>query len=223
MRPNQLPQMASLDDRSVSVIPNGGVNSSRLENEIDDNQLSDGLNIWYKDSLLRFRPGLIKQVEQTYGKIIDFFPKDGREILLIKIINDGTVLEEIHGIYIITHTAILIYDGTKIERVPSGFELSGNNVTPTYTDYSFNNIAIIDGNTSTHRHVQGSTIYIFGDGYCLSVSPQFDALIYPPTSPELFPRLIIGPVPYKVPTIYTNMKPSGSGDKLESRNYMTPC
>lgn len=247
--PNRVPQMAAVKDLTLTVAPAGGINYSRLENRIDDGQLSDALNFWYKDNLLRMRPGLMKQLTQTYGRILDVCPKDGSRLLLKRVSKNGVVSSEVYGMYIVTEQGVLRYDGAVIEPVPAEaqYSFTSGKWVPTYLNFQFKQACLIASDASISSaddgsdaySVQAQSVYLLapnglfpgGDGF-FEISPLaiIDlTLASNPVYPDVFIQSLatnlasglLGRQPY-VPTIYTNMKPSGAGDALESRSLLTP-
>jgi hypothetical protein len=237
----KIPQMTTMQDKQVEIVPTGGLNVSRLPNEIDDGQSTDMLNMWYKNSMLRNRPGLIKQIEQTYGKILDVCPKDGTLLKIPDHIDNPTGTQNItvpgsEGIFIVTQKAALFFDGTKIIRIPVSWSYVSTYYTPDYTDFSFTKGCLLLSNMQeVETGKSNSLIFISGSGYY-----YLGAVAYTPSN---FPAAIVivlvikeldysgsyepgSNVAYSLnsyePTIYTNMKPSGSGDLLEARNYLGP-
>ena len=78
--------MTARQNNSTVVFPNGGMCKAFPDNLINDNQSPDMLNMWLKNSRLAQRPGLIKEIEQTYGKILDACPKNGNKLLIQKVV-----------------------------------------------------------------------------------------------------------------------------------------
>lgn len=248
----RIPQLPILQDKSKVVIPTGGINVSKLPSEINENQLSDGLNVFYRDGILKFRPGLIKKIEQTYGKIIDVYPKDGTETILKKLTyilkGMGFYMSPVNinrtGIYLLTARAVLTYGKStgdlydNIEEVPTGAEMIDGVWVYHYYDpsnTSFQNSKFLPSlkvnvqeydSAETHYIMSGNMVYIVGENNETM------------TVTQVVPQLIIWPFPMgtihieanyfvvnefpKIPVIYTNMVPTGGGDALESRNYITP-
>jgi hypothetical protein len=262
----KIPTMASLDDRKLEIQPFGGLNTSKLDTEIDDNQMSDANNVYYRNKLLSMRPGLIKQIEQTYGKIVDVYPHsiDGSS-LLNKTTKNGVVIFEQYGFYIITETNIIAYSNGSFIAIPTaGIDTDGT-WSYTYENYNYSNCTISNytSESKTLTDVDNNDIYVsYGMSFLIvgaadsagsrrivrvgnylysslvsmygmestyrHISPYYmsDRVVagagwtnpyYQPNQPYYTGRWMA-----HIPSIYTNMNASGSGDKLESRNYLTP-
>lgn len=230
--PNRVPQMAAVKDLTLTVAPAGGINYSRLENRIDDGQLSAALNFWYKDNLLRMRPGLVKRLTQTYGRIVQVAPSDGSVVLIRKTVLNGVVTENRSGIYILTEKALLSYDGNTLERVPTDYDASGY----IYADIDFSVATLLPGATFTTNKgsqsnyviantllvVTGSTVYQLEQVIKANDDPTDFRIILVPISDPQNPFYYVMVDEVYVPTTYTNMTPNKGGDQLEARNFLTP-
>jgi hypothetical protein len=230
----KVPQMGTVQDQTLSITPNSGLNIAKLPNEIDDTQLSDGLNLYYKNSMLRFRPGLIKQITQTYGKIIDVFPRDEGQLLLKRDLNTRA---ETYGIFILTEQYALVYDGVSISQVITQVLWDGQphgNVTPVYVASDFSTSRFIPAPLNTTTTFVSSIVYLIGNNQISTVGWQGDnggvegsywsytGYLSIPISNIIASSLTFqNRTPY-IPTIYINMKSSDSGDKNGGRNYLTP-
>jgi hypothetical protein len=230
----KIPTMASLDDRKLEIQPFGGLNTSKLDTEIDDNQMSDVNNFYYKNKLLSMRPGLIKQIEQTYGKIVDVYPNDGATMLLKRAFIDNVLQVEKYGIYILTLTNILTYDGTTIVRVPTMAEWSTDHWEYHYSTMSNAGAKILPYGIQKEDLVEISTYKILSDGIVIVgndnaggnslyfVIPQVIYWPFPIGQIHITQDVFLFTKTPHAPVILTNMAPSGKGDALESRNYLTP-
>jgi hypothetical protein len=164
--------------RTVNIRPDGGVNLDGSPRQIADNEAAEMLNMWYYNGALRLRPGLRKKISGAYGPIRDIYPRDGRRYLIRRVTKAGAVIKERYGIYIVTRSAVLTYDGQTLERVPDGLSYSDGVWTPSYEEYDIADCTVTagsdmmntaedsDGNT---WKIEGGSIYIFGSGYYLSV------------------------------------------------------
>jgi len=248
----KIPMMAPLDDRKLEIQPFGGLNTSKLDTEIDDNQMSDVNNFYYKNKLLSMRPGLIKQIEQTYGKIIDVCLDENGYISTTTITLDGDAYIYNIGCYILTKNNIIYLQvrsgaasGELIQEVEY-FWSDGSAIGDADKNYDFSNCHLIKSNISSSNSISGSTtwqskgtqVMLAGNGYffiisdyLLYVSPSLSTVFTLTTGAQLIYTKKIATSPFTnvikpftphAPVILTNMTPSGAGDALESRNYLTP-
>jgi hypothetical protein len=208
----------------------GGINLYDAPNIINDNQSSDMLNMWFYDKSLRLRPGLVVQVQQQYGKIIDIYPKNGTKILLKRIVVDNVVTQELYGMYIVTESAILTFDGQQFYRVPNGLIYNSNNNSwnPVYNNYNFTSCVLLPAGQSEYNIPQengnmtaiGSVVYMFGSGYFLAFGPYTIEDIFD-SSKHTAEIIINYKIPY-VPTLLKDCVPAGNGTFFEARNFLTP-
>ncbi len=235
------PQMYVKQPKNKVISPYGGINTSLLDNEINDNQLSDGLNVWYYNSMLRMRPGLMLQITQEYGKIVDVYPKDGSDVLIKRAKEDGVITEERHGIYILTERTAITYNGTDLEEIPTGFEFTDGVWIRYYNDPAkkpFTNAKLlpsviispvdeVDMN-GTIFSITGTEIFILGgkneDGnlQTLKIVPNLVVWPFPMGETHVLPDSWVTTHAAKIPTLFTNLKANGSGDSFQARNYLTP-
>ena len=223
--PNRVPQMAAAKDLTVTVAPAGGINYSRLENRIDDGQLSDALNFWYKDNMLRMRPGLVKQIELDGGQVLDIYPRDASTILIDE---SGFHHRQTSGRIVVTRNRMyVLWEDGSYDPIPGGY---GADLI--YPDLGLTWARIIPANTlASAEGLRGQIVLVLtGNGIYRvgmteltvgDLSGIFIQFGYPSNtlggaSAASNTRLY----PY-VPTIYTNMTASGAGDRLESRNVLT--
>lgn len=248
MARSKVPQMTGKPiTKSISVSPFGGVNWSKGAAYINDNQLSDALDIWYYKGALRQRPAFSK-VCKLPGKVIDMYPRDGSEMLIYRVKHgDGTV-EEKYGRYIAVITGIYaLYDDGAIEQLPSSassyvncifnytvFNLTSGMFVPlpsadiTVTEDSFNPLP------GTY---QG--LLFIGSGMYLEVSPFEYEAATGPNSYDISVRPFIlsmgldmsvaagtlaapNRLPFYIPTIFTDCTPNGGGNQYEQRNILNP-
>jgi hypothetical protein len=253
----KIPQMPVLQDQSKVYSPTSGVNLSKLPNEIDDGQNALMLNMWYRDTMLRTRPGLVKEIEQTYGKIIDVYPhnSDGNA-LLNKTTQNGTVILEQYGFYIITETNIVAYSNGAFVQIPIS-ATHGTSWAYTYESMNFShctiadsqntNISMTDGDgniyvsSGIHFYIIGA-VFASGNSHLIDIGnymfSTMTGINYYNINSYYYCKKILLDVDWfnhsdmnyikpsnlgYIPTIYTNMKASGAGDKLEARNYINPA
>jgi hypothetical protein len=215
----------------VAVRPDGGVNLYSTLGEIADNQASDMLNMWYDGNALRLRPGLAKKIEQQYGPIIDVYPKDGRRLLLKRISVGGQVTQEKYGVYIATRNAVLSYDGVVFERVPCIANYNNGVWSYSYTDFNFDRCVILpsgniensqqDSSLTTYK-AEGDSVYIFGSGYFLTITPEVLYWPFPAGEIHVTADYFVTYKSQYVPTISINAPPAGGGVSNEARNFLTP-
>jgi hypothetical protein len=218
--------------RTVNIRPDGGVNLDGSPRQIADNEAAEMLNMWYYNGALRLRPGLRKKISGAYGPIRDIYPRDGRRYLIRRVTKAGAVIKERYGIYIVTRSAVLTYDGQTLERVPDGLSYSDGVWTPSYEEYDIADCTVTagsdmmntaedsDGNT---WKIEGGSIYIFGSGYYLSVHPE--AMKWPFPVGEMHVGcecIIMRRQPY-VPLILSGCLPAGGGTQQQARNFLTPA
>jgi hypothetical protein len=231
----KIPQMPILQDQSKVYSPASGVNLSKLPNEIDDGQNALMLNMWYRDTMLRTRPGLVKEIEQTYGKIVDVAPSDGSTVLLRNLIINSVQIDNKYGIYILTEKALLNFDGTNIERVPTDYTYNAPNFTYIYADFDFSSAHMLLAESFSEEIGYGSVNVIKANNLIISAGNalyQLDVIIKGETLPHLMFLVSLGDTdslfywsritPPHIPVIRTNMHASGAGAGLEARNYITP-
>ena len=217
--------------KEIRVKPDGGVNLSRLPENIDDNQSSDMLNMWNDSCMLRLRPGLCRTIEQQYGPIVGVYPRDGHQLLLKRITCSGTVTQEKHGIYIVTGRAVLSYDGAQIERLPTLITYDNSRWNYYYDDFSIASCVLLpadsffqqmtDGSGETWKG-EGDTVFLFGSGYFLTIAPQVIYWPFPIGEVHVTADYVVSYRSPYVPTITTDTKPAGSGTADEPRNFLTP-
>ncbi len=226
----KMPQMAEEKPTVFSAIPDGGLNLYVKANQIADNESPDMLNMWYRGGLLRLRPGVRKTVEQSFGAIIDIYPRDGRSLLLRQVTKAGALVEEKYGFYIATQKAILSYDGTQVNRVANSIVNNGSWVY-SYTDYNFDKCKFLPSgstqcsgqdNESLTWTATGDMVYLVGGGEFLTISPQVIVYDYPSNVANVTADNIISAVVPHVPLLYSDCVPSGGGTATEDRNMLTP-
>lgn len=213
---------------SIQMGCDGGINLYDAPNMINDNQSSDMLNMWFCDNSLCLRPGLATQIQQQYGKIIDIYPKNGTKILLKRITVNSVVTQEIYGLYVVTQSAILTFDGEQFWKVPNGLIYNNNNWDTYYNNYNFSNCVLLPAGLSEYSIPQqsgnmvacGSMVYMFGSGHFFSFGPYvindiFDA------SKSTVEIIINYKAPY-IPTLKKDCVPAGNGTLFEARNFLTP-
>jgi hypothetical protein len=247
----KIPTMAPLSDRKLEIQPFGGLNTSKLDTEIDDNQMSDVNNFYYKNKLLSMRPGLIKQIEQTYGKIVDVCLDENDYISTTTITMSGDVWIYNIGYYILTKNNIIYLQvrrgvvSDEYIREVTYYWSDGTAIANADKNYDFSNCHLIKSNISSSNSISGSTswhskgtqVMLAGNGYffiisdyLVYVSPSLSTVFTLETGAQLIytkkittspTTNVIKPFAPHAPVILTNMAPSGKGDALESRNYLT--
>ena len=209
--------------------PLSGLDLTDPPDAVDDAALSDACNVWDDGASVRLRPGLREWLAQDYGEIICVYPSDGRQILILRLLEDGAQIRAVYGFYIVTKTAVLYCDGEDVTRVPAFASYGGGKWSYSYSTYRFQDICVVpaahlvksstaNGRTMT---VQGCAVYLFGGGTSMIITP--DVLQWPldssaPTMANVFAGT---PVPH-VPTIRTGTPPAGGGTAGEARNLLTP-
>lgn len=225
-----MPLMAEEKSLTETAVPEGGLNLSLQSDHIGDNESPDMLNMWWRDGMLKLRPGLQKKIEHSYGTVIDIYPRDGQSLLLRKVTNSGALAEEKYGFYIATKNTVLSYDGENLERIPNAMTYNGSWVS-SYPDYNFEKCVFIpSGNEQNSAEISenlswaatGDVVYLIGDGYFLKIAPQVVVYDYPMNKANVTAACFIGPVNPYVPVIETDCNSSGEGTKAEERNLLTP-
>lgn len=213
----------------ADVRPLGGLDLTSPPGAAAENTLADACNVWDDGAALRFRPGVRKWLEQSYGDILDIFPKDGRRLLVKRVLRDGQVQSEVYGVYVVTRTAVLYFDGQTFTRVPGFAGYDAGAWQAAYDDYAFSEICVVPsagaettGADGGHTvAVQGSVVYLFGSGYFLTIAPDVLQWPFDSSAPPYADVFVTQKVPY-VPTIYTDTPPAGGGTAGEARNFLTP-
>lgn len=69
------PTMGSNQRNAVSVPAlSGGINLNDALNLVDDNQMTDCKNVWYKDGILQTRPGIISKFDFQMNSVSSIYP-----------------------------------------------------------------------------------------------------------------------------------------------------
>lgn len=225
----KIPRMAEPKSVTVSALADGGLNLAKRACDIADGESPDMLNFWKHQGQLRLRPGLRKGIEHRFGTVIDVYPRDGRSLLIRKVTNNGVIVEEKYGIYIVTPKEVLCYDGKTAERVASSLSYD-NGWASDYADYSFKKCVFLpSGSTGSSSFAQdgltwtasGDTVYLIGSGYFLAISPQVVVYENPTAVPHITATCLIGNVEPHVPVLYVNCTAAGTGTKVEERNMLS--
>lgn len=213
----------------VASLADGGLNLAKRACQIADNESPDMLNFWRHDGQLKLRPGLRKAIEQGFGKIVNIYPRDGRNLLIRKITKDGVTIEEKHGIYIVTQTAVLCYDGEALERIADSLSYSGGWVSH-YGDYDFESCAVLpsgsaEKSTFSDDNVtwmaEGEAICLVGSGYFVVISPQVVIYENPTGVPHFTAACLARSVIPHVPVLFEDCAANGTGTKVEDRNIIS--
>lgn len=206
----------------------GGLNCCDEETALAGDQAAKLVNFWYDGGKLSLRPGLARAFAQQYGRVLGCYPKNGQTLLLARVSQNGTVMLEKYGIYILTEKAILTYDGSSLERVPDSMTVQNGVWVKKYADYSFRNCALFPaGDVDTGSfwangfglEVRGSLVYLIGDGSFLLVGPH---VILDADTQKATAYISVAQVEPTVPTVRTGCTPLGDGTEGESRNLLTP-
>lgn len=223
-------RMPAAREVTVSAVPDGGLNLSRPADEIGDGQSPEMWNMWTDGHVLTLRPGLRRVLEQEYGPILGVCPADGRSLLLKRILRDGQVLSERHGIYFVTGRAVLSWDGSTAERLPTDIRFADGRWQPEYEDLHLDRCGMIscgeyrDRLTDTAGRVwetRGDGVYLFGSGHFLTIAPQIVSWTVSPADTEVTADAVISyRTPY-VPTITRDTTPLGDGKAGEALNFLT--
>lgn len=225
-----LPKMHEQKTQTVTALADGGLNLADTARHIADSESPDMCNFWRHEGQLRLRPGLRKMIEHDFGRVISVYPNDGRRVLLRKVIKNGETVEQKYGIYIVTQKAVLCFDGSAVERIPSALRFEDDGWVSDYADYNFEKCVFVpsgsdndsgftdDGVTWT---VKGEKVYIVGSNYFLEVSPQIIVYEMPVRVPHITAACIVKDVDPYVPVLYEDCKPDGTGTKVEPRNIIS--
>lgn len=225
-------------DKNKPVIIDGGLNVSKISSQIDDNQASDMLNFWLVDGALKFRPAVIQKITQTYGQILDVYPKNGEKIL-IKRVTDTILhtVDEMYGFYIVTANTVLAFDGTNIYQIPSSAVNNNGTWSYQYGTYNITVGKIVHNKyiNETYSAQDGYTYKLEGNSVIILGAHDYtnkqEIIIVRPSvieQPGNFPdfysigNYFIEYVDAFVPTTYINLTPAGSGNKSQDRNILTP-
>lgn len=214
---------------TLDIAPDGGIDVSRPADGIDDNQSPDMWNMWTDGQVLTLRPGLRRCLEQEYGPITGVCPADGRSLLLKRISCDGQVVSEKHGAYLVTDRAVLSWDGSTVERVPTNLYYDGGWKTEYLDCKPGRCVMLATGETrdsaadSSGRlwEVRGDSVYLFGGGQFLTIAPQIFVWPVSLSQTEVTAEYTAScRTPY-VPTVTTDTTPLGAGKAGEARNLLT--
>jgi hypothetical protein len=226
----KMPQMAEEKPVVVSSIPNGGLNLAVQADQIADNESPEMLNMWQRYGVLKLRPGVHKAIMQSYGAILDIYPRGGRSLMLRRVTKAGVLVEEKYGFYIATQKAVLYYDGTEVKRVANSMINNGGWVN-SYTDYNFTQCMFLpsastvcsgqDSDSLTWT-ATGDVVYLVGGGEFFTISPQIVVYDYPSNVANVIADSLILAIQPHVPLLYSDCIPSGSGTANEDYNMLTP-
>lgn len=214
---------------TVKALTNGGLNVADRPQDIADSESPDMLNFWSKDGQLRLRPGLRRQIEQSYGEIKDVYPRDGHSILIKKVIKNGKVTQEKYGIYIAAEHAVFCYDGNKAEQISRALRYESGWVKD-YCDYNFSNCLFIPSGSACDSSfsdngrtwtANGEKIYLIGSDYYLEIKPQVIVYENPTGNAHITVDTLITPVVPYVPVLYTDCTPAGKGKKADEHNIIS--
>lgn len=229
----EIPQSArKAQEWEVSVRPDGGLNLAAQPDGIGDGECAELLNFWHDGRELTLRPGVCEGPAVGYGKVLDVFPRDGRRLLLKRIVKNGAVREEKYGVYIATERAVLSFDGSRVERLPAYLACEGGQWVRCYDDFAFGRCVLMPsgGMTLTGTdgagaawEAKGDGVFLFGTGLFLTLAPQLFV------DDSHFPNVYMTAdycasyrLPY-VPTVATGCTPAGAGAAGEARNFLTPA
>ncbi len=223
-------RMTPAGEAGMHIVPAGGVCLSRPANDIGDDQSPDMWNMWHDGRSLTLRPGLRRSLEQAYGAIAAVCPADGRTLLLKRITCAGQVVSEKHGIYIATGRAVLAWDGTTLERLPSYLSYLDGGWQRGYDDLAISQCVMLASGDYCESETDsagrlweaaGDSVYLFGSGYFLTLAPQL--YVWPVSAADLEVTADYTAsyrVPY-VPTVTVETAPTGSGKTGEALNFLT--
>ena len=216
----QFPKMGGARSYSVKVPKlSGGVNTSESPHLIADNQLSDCLNMWWKDGALRSRDGLWTGEEKEIDGIMRYMRFTPNEFTnaVIKYFSSksGNFIEVNSGTYC---KKILLFSFDK-----NGYGKFISTYWDTVTDiaqsamYAETNGSFATGNTLDHIMFVKSYDPISEEYYCAVNGVNSDGGIPNDLSSQIY-----------IPTISINGVPSetsdgvASGDVNEEKNMLTP-
>lgn len=207
----------------------GGVNLKDDKSGIEDNQQSELLNMWYDGGALTLRPALCRRITHEYGRIIDYYPKNGASLLLKRVEKDNVTADEKYGMYLITEHAILTFDGNELWRVPDSVAYINGAWSPQYLDHDFSSCALVtakNGETSAVDArgsawvVHGSRVYLFYGKDFFVVGPiLYTDMVTQQTTAEI----MLSTLAPHTPVIRTGCAPAGGGDPAEARNLLSPA
>lgn len=183
----------------------GGINTSVPPNCIEDNELSEGLNIWYRDGFLQKRPGLIPDISSLFwqedvGEFdtlkYKFFPQPvfycGKEYRIFAVIHSDIMTFERYCIFLISKTCEIINMGVlHFGRISSDVFYLPESV-----------------NFFSGKSGDGIGIYAFVTLYNSNGSGEKEYHIYEATGDE---KNWVITTDYYIPTVYVN----GRGDSYE--------
>jgi len=193
----------------------GGLNTSVPPNCIEDNELSDALNMWYRDGFLQKRPGLTPDISSLIwqGDVSEFdtvnfrfFPQpifyEGKEYRIFTVVHSDIMSFERHYVFLINRACEIMNMGVlHFGRIDST------------TFYLPESINFFSGKSN-----DGIGIYAFVTLYNSNGSGEKEYHIYEATGEES--NWIITKN-YYIPTVYVN----GRGDNYEysqpSQNYFS--
>lgn len=200
----------------------GGLNMFDEPDAIAANQSSDMCNMWFDGGALRVRPGLSHVIDQPYGGVVEIYPKGGEKALLMRVIQNGKV-KETYGIYVVTRTAVLIFDGAAFTPIPVSVSWNGDAPVYGYGDYNFEGCAVLPAVEAAEQdagplRVTGKTVYLFGGGSFFAVGPRI--IMNPAGNPSAVLMAWSGE-PY-TPLLFEDCPAAGGGTAVEARNLLTP-
>ena len=213
--------------RTVCPEISGGINRSVGADSIEDGQSPDMLNFWQKNGRLTLRPGLKKLFTQEYGPVICVYPRDGSDLLISRVTQNGAV-EEKRGFYILTKKAVLIYDGQSCTRVPDSLFWKDGWQTRC-GDYDFTGCALLPYGTANDAFgeadesvcVEGARLCVVGNGL-FQIAPHVVVYEMPTGVPHSTAACLIESVTPHIPVLYGNCASNGTGTKNEEPNLLTP-
>ena len=215
----------------VKITPDGGLWMPE-DGGIADNQSPDLLNLRFQNGALTLRPGLVKKCSQSYGKILDVYPRDGRRMLLERVTQNGDVTCEKYGLYLLTPTALLTFDGQSFEKLADMLTYDNGQWVRQFEEHDFTGCFLlpageVSGSSSglaptgsVALAAQGEGVYLIGSGQFLKAAPTVvsQAGDYPFTN--LTGGLLLAGSQAYLPTLFTGCTPTGSGHACEERNLI---
>lgn len=222
-------KMAKRKSLRLSAKPDGGLNLSASPRDIAENELTEALNFTFDGNGLSLRPGLVRKIEVSFGKIIDVYPKDSKSVLIIKTVRNGSVYEEKTGIFIAAERAILFFDGENTVRIAETVTYNGGWV-KTYPELNLKSGTFIStgGVTSESMSATGETITVSGENLLFVGSGCFYNILAsailcqsPSFEPHLTADVTLNEVVGTVPTVFRECTADGSGKKTGCRNLLT--